>query len=157
MSDVKNVLKALETKISVTNSEEFDPKEYYQNREGLYVWSSFNSRILAKTSPVEKGKEFSLASFNLIENASDEEIEAGLPEQHLFDESDACAVIAGMIAKQPKGEEGDLLNTGYANLFYTPSFVVSVHWGGGRWRVDSWGRDGDDWSADGRVFSPAIV
>lgn len=46
---------------------------------------------------------------------------------------------------------------GYANLFYFPSCVVRVYWFefGGEWRVYAWDRDGDQWGADFRVFSPA--
>ena len=65
-------------------------------------------------------------------------------------------VIASLIARQPKGEEGVLLNTGYANLFYTPSYVVYVFWHAGRrgWGVGTYERDDDGWRAGGRVFSP---
>ncbi len=46
---------------------------------------------------------------------------------------------------------------GYANLFYTPAFVVSVRWVsfGGGWYVDTWDRDGHEWLGGSRVFSPA--
>lgn len=43
------------------------------------------------------------------------------------------------------------------NLFYFSAFVVFVRWGGGGWRVDTWGRDGHGWFAGRRVFSPATV
>lgn len=46
---------------------------------------------------------------------------------------------------------------GNFNLFYTPAFVVDVHWSSdsGGWFVDAWYRDDDWWFSDYRVFSPA--
>lgn len=46
---------------------------------------------------------------------------------------------------------------GRANLFYTPSFVVSVYWDSfdRGWRVRTCRRDDPGWSADVRVLSPA--
>lgn len=46
---------------------------------------------------------------------------------------------------------------GYANLFYTPSFVVFVLWLRfyGHWGVSAWRRHVSDWDTDTRVFSPA--
>lgn len=46
---------------------------------------------------------------------------------------------------------------GWANLFYTPAFVVGVHWycRGRDWCVFAWSRGGDGWGEGLRVFSPA--
>lgn len=44
---------------------------------------------------------------------------------------------------------------GYANIFYFPSCVVGVNWGGVEWGVVDWGRGGGAWGAGSRVFSPA--
>ena len=51
----------------------------------------------------------------------------------------------------------DECKDGYANLFYTPSFVVSVGWSsfGRGWGVSAWGRGGAGWRGGMRVFSPA--
>lgn len=46
---------------------------------------------------------------------------------------------------------------GYSNLFYTPSFVVSVGWIDGEWGVYASHRDDYAWSGIDRVFSPATV
>jgi hypothetical protein len=56
-----------------------------------------------------------------------------------------------MISKQPNGEQGDLINNGYANLFYTASWVALVGWdrAGRGWDVGTWCRAGR------RVVSPA--
>lgn len=156
MADQK-VLEKLSEKIAVTIAEVRDPKEFYKDREGLFVFGSFEERIVQKAESVEAGREFSIDSFNLIEDAADAGIEAALPEKYLFTEGEVFAIIAELISKQPKGEEGALLNNGYANLFYTEVFVVSVRWsaGDGGWGVDAWGRGDVGWGAGGRVFSPA--
>ncbi len=124
---------------------------------GLYVWSSFKDRIISKAETVEAGKEFSITFQDILVRATDEEIEADLSKNHVFSESDVCAVILELISKQSQGSEGKLLNNGYANLFYTPSFVVHVFWSsvGGEWGVSAWPRDDDGWGAGSRVFSPA--
>lgn len=46
---------------------------------------------------------------------------------------------------------------GWANLFYTPAFVVGVRWnsGVGAWLVGAWGRGDGEWDGGNRVFSPA--
>lgn len=44
---------------------------------------------------------------------------------------------------------------GWWNLFYTPAFVVIVHWHGDEWRVSAWRRGGRVWFDFYRVFSPA--
>ena len=155
MPKSKSVLKKVEEKKVVKISEKHIPSEFFQNRKGLYIWSSFTNNISDKAEETEAGKEFKISSFELTKDLTDEEIEKELPKEHLFSETDVCAIIAGLIEKQPKGEEGTLLNTGYANLFYTSSRVVCVHCRGGGWFVFVWERDDDEWLEGGRVFSPA--
>lgn len=154
MSDKKSVLDEVQKKITVEIRTKTDPKEYFQTRDGLYVWSDFKERILLKAKPIKAGKKFELSSFVLTKWATDEAIEKELPKKHLFSESDVCAIISELISKQSKGEDGTLQNNGYSNLFYTKAFVVSVRWSGGGWRVLTWNRGGDGWSDDARVFSP---
>lgn len=108
-----------------------------------------------KVSPITK--EFTLNSFDLTKNSLDSEIEEALGENHLFDRGEVYSVIGSLIAKQPKGEEGVLLNNGNYNLFYTEAFVVRVCWGSSRdvWGVSVWRRVGFGWHPGDRVFSPA--
>lgn len=155
MPKTKSVLKEVKKSLKIKIPKDFDPKESIKDRKGLYVWSSFKDRILANAPIVAKATDISVSSFDLTEYAADEQIEKSLPKKHIFSESDACAVIADLIEKQPKGEEGILGNTGYANLFYTSAFVVYVRWAGGGWGVGAWRRDGYEWFAGSRVFSPA--
>ena len=149
------VLEIVEKKIVVKSATKFQPKDYFKTRDGLYIWSSFEDRILSKAKSIKTSKPFKLISFELKKDLSDEEIEKELPKKHIFSETDVCAVVAELINKQAKGEKGLLFNNGYANLFYTGAFVVGVRWGDDEWGVRAWGRDGLRWYSDDRVFSPA--
>lgn len=158
MPKTKSILKEVEKVIKLKMSAAFNPQEFYkENRKGLYMWSDFRERILPKAKLTKKGASFEIASSDLAEYANDEQIEKSLPKRHLFSESEVSAIIAELIAKQPNGEKGDLVNTGRANLFYTKAFVVRVGWVGfdGEWSVTAWCRGGRGWFAGARVFSPA--
>lgn len=147
-------MKQIEKEIVVKVEKEIIPKEFFQDREGLFIYSGFEENIRDKAETVPAGAEYKLSSFELEKGMYDEEIEKELGDKHLFSETDVCAIVAGLIEKQSKGEEGVLLTNGYANLFYTSSRVVVVRWGGGRWSVGGWYRE-DRWDAGYRVFSPA--
>lgn len=150
------VLKIVKKKIKkVEVKEKFVPTEFFQDRKGLYVWNSFKNNIVDKAKESKKGFKSSISSFTLLKSATDNEIEKELPKKHLFSETEVCVVVASLIEKQSKGEDGPLKNNGYANLFYTRSHVVRVYWDGGRWGVGGWNRDDGTWGGGGRVFSPA--
>lgn len=153
METKNQVLEKVEENI-VVKTTGIDPKEFFKDREGLYVSSSFEERILEKAEKIDAA-EFNLDSFKLLKYSDDADIEKELPEKHIFTESEVCAVISELISKQPKGEKGTLDNAGKWNLFYTTSCVVGVSWRsyGGRWDVYAWGRGGDEWRSGGRVFS----
>ena len=138
-------------------AERHNPNLFFETRAGLYVWNDFRSRIVANAKPTEKGTKFRVDVAELMRDLNDEEIERGLPKEHLFDETQVCAIIASFIAKQPNGEKGKLVNNGYANLFYMVSCVVGIGWyaGSRRWRVSVYDRCNSAWDAGGRVFSPA--
>lgn len=155
---MEKVLELVKEKFEVKAASAINPQEFFKTREGLYVWSDFKERISDKAEVLKEGVEFTLNSYKTTKDATDEEIESDLPEKHIFSESEVCVIIADLISKQPKGEEGILLNTPYySNLFYTPSFVVHVRWssGGGEWIVSTWTRSDDRWFSGKRVFSPA--
>lgn len=142
---------------TVTLTERHDPNRFYQNRKGLWVWDDFRSRIVANAKPSDAGVTWEIKSAELMRGMTNTAIEAGLSASHLFDETQVCAIIAGLIVKQPEGQEGTLLNNGYANLFYTSSCVVLVFWYADDrgWRVCAWGRDDRGWDAGNQVFCPA--
>lgn len=157
MKTTESVLKEVEKNIKIEASKKLVPKEFFVDRKGLYVSSSFESYIIEKAEPTKKESSFEVSSFELLKSSSDEKIEGSLPNDHLFSETDVCAIIASLIEKQPEGQEGTLLNNGYANLFYTFSHVVGVFWSfvDGEWRVFAWRRGGRGWVDGLRVFSPA--
>ena len=151
------VLEVVEKSIPLEVAFEFNPQfaKLFSDSPGVYTWSNFRENILEKAEPIKAGVKFQVFSSKLVKPANDEKIEKELPEKHLFSESEVCAVIAELIAKQPKGEDGVLDNSGYANLFYTPGWVVSVIWYLDKWVVSTWPRRDFGWGADNRVFSPA--
>jgi hypothetical protein len=143
--------------VSLTLSQPHDPSAFYQNRPGLYIWDSFSEWIVAYAKPIEAGNAYQLAVSQLAEAATDAQIEESLAKNHLFDQSAVCAIMAEMISKQSNGEDGDLINSGDVNLFYTAYCVALVSWHRAyrRWRVFTWSRDAGRWLTDSRVFSPA--
>lgn len=147
------ILKSVKKEIKVVVPAKYNPKEFFKNRDGLYIWSSFSDTVLKKAKSATISL-LSISSYDLLKTSYDKDIEAELPKNHIFSETDVCAIIAGLIEKQPNGEEGTLLNTGYANLFYTKSRVVLVYWSVGEWDVSVWCRE-DDWGSGHRVFSAA--
>lgn len=156
MKKSESVLKSVKAKIEVKLPKKYEPTEFFKNRDGLYVWNSFKDNVLEKAKAATVNS-FSLSSFDLTKDTYDKEMEKELPKKHIFTETEVCAVIAGLIEKQSKGEEGTLLNNGYANIFYTKSRVVCVGWDSdvGEWGVLGWNRDGPSWREGLRVFSPA--
>lgn len=142
---------------TVTLADRHDPDAFFQTRPGLHVTEDFRRRVVAKAKPSEAGTTHKVESAELMQNLTDKGVEDALPTNHLFDESQVSAVIAGLIAGQPNGEEGALLNNGRANLFYLSFCVVRVHWDADsrEWRVFTWRRDENGWLAGVRVFSPA--
>jgi hypothetical protein len=141
--------------VTVALTNPHDPAAFYQTRAGLYVYRDFRDRIVQKATPTPSVPPIRLHRFVLERDAPDKDIEAELGPNHVFTETEVCWIVAEMIAKQQKGEPGDLLNNGYANLFYTPAWVVNVGWGaGGReWDVGTWRRVGHVWRAGPSAFS----
>lgn len=150
-------LEDLGTKEEVLTEDHY-PASFYQTRIGLSVWDDFlRSRIAKKAKPTKKGAKFNLKAARLKQDLRDEQVEAALGADHHFDETVVCAVVAALIAKQPNGEDGRLLNNRCANLFYTSSFVMFVFWSslGRYWQVRACRRGVNSWRAGRQVFSPA--
>lgn len=143
--------------ISLVTTTFHDPDSYYKTRSGLDVWGGFRSSIAANAIPTPAGARFNLSVSMVVSDAADAKIEAALSPNHLFDETTVCAIVAAMVTKQEDGEDGDLENTGHANVFYTRSCVVYVFWHGThrRWSVFTWERVGAGWGTGDRVFAAA--
>lgn len=152
------ILDKAEEDVKIVVPENFSPKDFFVTKDGLFIYSDFNERILDKATEVSAGTEYSLTSGTLLTSANDAMIESALLEDHDFSESDVCAIVSELIKKQPAGEEGALKTDGSWNIFYTPAFVVVVYWyaRGRFWRVFAWLRSGGGWLGGGRVFSPAV-
>ncbi len=130
MAEVRLLINTLTSydPITVTLADRHDPNEFYQTRSGLYVGGDFHKKVVKAAKTTDAGASFTLNCAELMRNLTDSEIESALPKEHYFDETTLCAVIAALIANQLNGEEGTLLNNGYANLFYTRSCAVLVVW-----------------------------
>jgi hypothetical protein len=144
--------------ITVALTNPHDPGAFYQTRAGLYVHRDFRDRIVRQARPTQSASPVTLKRFVLDRDALDRDIEAELGPNHLhlFTTSELCWIVAEMIGKQEDGTAGDLDNTGKANLFYTPSWVVSVYWSarGREWHVRTWGLDVyHAWDAGDSAFS----
>lgn len=154
---MKSILKPIDSIVGI-KAKTIDPKEFFQDKKGLWVSSNFIDNVATKAEKMTKDKTFNVNSFELTANAYDREIEESFNDNHIFSETDVCALIAALIENQKKGEEGVLLNNGYFNIFYTPDRVVNVFWSSAsqRWYVYVW-RRGCRWFEGSRVFSPATV
>jgi len=151
---LKSILSLVNGKIASDAIKTFDPCVFYKMRDGLWIGDFFRDNVLAKAASVKKLPATTLKSLELTKNAYDRDITACLPQNYEFDISEALAHIAQMIELQPNGKEGDLLNNGYANLFYVPGCVVDVSWlaDDRYWDVLAWERGDYCWSAGSRVF-----
>ena len=139
----------------------FDSHKFFQNREGLWRSDAFARQILSvakKTKRIQLPKHVS--GFILHKNMSDTEIRKELDDNHVFSATEGCAVIAGMISRQPNGENGDLVNDGKANIFYVRGkddkvFTVDVGWYvvNREWCVGARHFGDVRWSAGDRGFS----
>lgn len=149
------VLKLVNSSVQLDAIASYDPKGF-KTRQGLWISDDFHSRVGKKAKPVNDLPAITLTSGDLVKNAYDKEIKADpvMPANYVFEsESDFVAYLDQMISKQPNGEEGDLLNNGYWNIFYVAGCVVDVRWFSDdrKWRVSTWELDGS-WSAGLRAF-----
>jgi hypothetical protein len=137
----------------------FDPREFYRTRDGLLIWNDFKTEIVGVAGLVAAGVGFKQTNFwKLVKNTSGQGMIAERPED-VWTATDFCAWLSVKLTTQPNGEIGDLLNTGWANLFLVEGvnkavFVVDVRWDSGdrRWDVNAWGL-GCEWAASRRFFS----
>ena len=128
-----------------------DLKTFFQIRKGLYLWNDNMGRVLRAAKPVDTADAVSIASVDLTRNAYDREIKAELPENHEVE----LWHIAKLIEAQANGEDGPLLTSGYANIFYISGFAVFVGWSAvsAKWHVHDWNLGVAYWNAGNRVFS----
>lgn len=158
----KTILDFVGTVDVSATTEEFVVKDHYvvNTSEHAPVKISFlgeniKNNFLGKVEdPVG---EMTLGYYNLKDRSRDIPIITELGGEDAV-ESTLCAVFA-LMRKQPKGEDGTLLNNGYANIFYVRDvnqvlWAVCVPWRGDGWSV--YARSVDDssrWYDGFRVFS----
>ncbi len=154
------LLRPVESTAIPARTKSFDPKRFYKNRKGLYVWSTFEECLdIRSREKVASAPERTYVSLELMQRAYDTAIRAGLPKHHLSTLED----IAALVEAQRGGKKGFLLNDGWANIFYVEGkngevFAVDVCWGAGtrEWCVLDWGLDVlGDWNAGRRVLCPS--
>lgn len=108
-------------------SRRLDPKAFFESCTGFSVSADFRSIVVANARPVEAGTQYRVGIADLTRRFTDDKIEAELETvARLFSETDVCGFLTLLIMKQVTGEEGELLNDGSVNLFYTQSCVVRV-------------------------------
>lgn len=151
-----SVLELVDGNIQLGAVASSDPQAFFKTRAGLWVSDEFERWILPKAKPANLSA-VSFSSYKLKQGAHDREIIPGLPATYVFDESELCARIEQMIAKQPNGASGDLLTSGYENMFYAADRVVLVYWSVGDWSsswyIVAWSLGDHYWGAGCRVFS----
>jgi hypothetical protein len=139
----------------------FDPHAYFKTHNGLRGSDSFNYRILPNVAPMPyrglEGVTSSVLARNMYDKGIIDELLGGMEEVHKH--AFTLDQIAEIIGSQPNGEDGELMNDGYANIFYVlvNGVVVAVRvgwdWRGRHWSVRVWYlNENGDWRAGGRVF-----
>ena len=120
-----------------------------------YLGDNFKSWFLGKVENPFPGS--TLYGRQLNQNSVDGPILAELGGQEKAETS--LNEIYAMMESQPNGESGDLLNNGWANIFYVMDIsgtlrAVSVYWNDDGWHVYASSVEGPgEWNAGGRVFS----
>ena len=120
-----------------------------------YLGDNFQEWFLSKT---EKSIEATKLRYSrLTECSVDEPIITELGGEEKAETT--LTEVFSLMEKQPNGKDGDLLNNGYANIFYVRDAdgvfrAVSVRWGVGGWGVDASTLEGPDgWVVGRQIFS----
>ena len=143
------------------------PDEFFVTGPGLLVSETFNRLVPVPPQPsvavgtthidligladeIDKGKFFKNTFYDM-------QVEARLGEKHLFENGSLRATLQKFIEKQWNGENGELLNNGSLNLFFTSVCVVEVSRGAryAGWYCDARHRVGGILLSGNRAFSPA--
>lgn len=118
-----------------------------------FIGDNFKDNFLGTTE--EDVLPTKLRIHRLTESSLDAPIIAALGGRH----ETKLAHLHQLLLRQPKGEEGDLLTNGYANIFYIRDatnklWAVDVGWSDAGWRVSAFSVEDPHGWLDGRqVFS----
>lgn len=135
----------------------FNPKDFL-DKPHIYLFNYFKEKVLSEAVEIENVPEINWDTYELKEQLNDFQIEKEFPNCVFEDVSKFCAYLYALIEKQKNGENGLLLNNGYANLFYVKTLsevmVVIVSWSADvrEWNVNANRRDDFQWFAGDRVF-----
>jgi len=156
---VKNELKlkflsVLKESISISTSV-FNKSLFASNTvPKYYIWDNFKKWILDKASDLIPEFKGTLKSLKLSKNMNDSEILTEIGESNIFSIDEACAILKALTERQPNGETGDLIVTGYANIIYVrldeKTVVPAVaSWSSGyrKWHLDAHSFGDDSWLA----------
>ena len=155
------ILEFIGTTTTSATTEKFVAKEKFvkDSKEVKFygIWDNFTNWFLADDGKIEDPiSEQMLRYGNLTTSSVD-----GLIIEELGGEAKAETTLSelyDLLKKQAKGEAGDLLTNGYANIFYikdTSSVLraVSVNWVVDGWDVSAFSVESTNvWSAGYRVF-----
>lgn len=108
----------------VVDTEPFEPEEHFKVVGGL-VRMSFDDRFLRLFGKkIWRREAFEIGSFDLTKKCdSDRSFRTDLPGEHCTD----LPVLLDLLYLQPSGQEGRLVTTGCANVFYQYS-VQGEEW-----------------------------
>jgi hypothetical protein len=120
-----------------------------------YLGSNFTSWFQNQVVPAHAAGK--LDSDRLTENSRDDRI---IAELGIADKVETTLdAVYDLLKRQAKGESGELLVNGYANIFYVRDSAgelraVLVDWNGGGWHVYAYSVSGpDEWNEGNQVFS----
>lgn len=156
-SSEASVLNLVNDNVQIDAVVSYDPSGF-KTRPGLWVSDDFHSCVSSEAKPVENLSAITLSSFDLSKAACDKDIksDSNMPPSHVFgNESEFVAHLDQMISRQPNGEDGDLLNDGFWNIFYVAGCVGGVYWSveSQEWSFQAWSLDGKGWGDGVRVFA----
>ena len=122
-------------------AEFFNPQSM-RGDEDIWLSPEFIEDILSVAEPFQPPEDSPRPNiFNIKEPANDSGIRSELPADHAYSASEFCWQARQMTRNQPNGAEGQLLNGGFANIFYVigrrgEAFAVLVYWWSvhGQWR-----------------------
>ncbi|MBU1046912.1 hypothetical protein KKH36_04015 [Patescibacteria group bacterium] len=143
-----------------SNLNSFHLENFFTIREGLWVSDDFKEYISSVAKPIKK--EVKTAFFDVFEKPmTDAEIRKSDSEDYVFKASEFCLCLKDKIVAQSEGEDGELLNNGFVNMFYVHGknnkiIIVTIGWSTNlrEWSVYLYRIDSHLWGKGNRVFYP---
>jgi hypothetical protein len=140
----------------------FNPEEFFETGEGLFVEGGFEILILEDARPITTVPPLEVSIFTLTRRTTDEKIQRILPARFAFQHlSGLCYRLARMLQYQAGGESGLLLNNGGVSVFYVYSppaselFAVrtNLYRHSNEWNLSARPLDSSNWKIGSRFFS----